>query len=65
MWKWPLIIVILIAALVVSGAMLHTMGLIDVGEWVLTQLERNATFQTHTSIYRLGLESQEALEHRA
>ena len=37
------------------------MGLIDVGEWVLTQLERNATFQTHASIYRLGLESQEAL----
>lgn len=61
MRKWLLIILIVLASLVLSGAMLQAMGIIDVGGWIMTRLERHPAIQTHAAIYRLGLEAEQAI----
>lgn len=60
--KWSWIILILIAALVASVAMLDAMGVIDFGGWVMALLERHPAIEAHAAIYRMGLDVDRALE---
>src|SRR5690606_27823197 len=60
--KWAWIILILIAALVASVAMLDAMGVIDFGGWVMALLERHPAIEAHAAIYRMGLDVDRALE---
>lgn len=62
MGKWFLIIGILLTSLIISGAMLQAMGIIDAGAWIMARLEQNPTFHAHAEIYRLGLQAEEALQ---
>lgn len=60
--RWSIIIVIVLLSLVASGAMLQAMGIIDAGAWIMTRLERHPALSAHAHIYRLGLETEEAIE---
>lgn len=42
--------------------MLQAMGIIDAGAWIMARLEQHPTFQAHAQIYRLGLETEVAIE---
>lgn len=59
--RWLLIIFIVIASLVVSGAMLEAMGVIDLSSWFVARFESHPAIQPHAAIYRLGLRAEEAI----
>lgn len=60
--KWWLTIAIVLLSLIASGAMLQAMGIIDAGAWMMARLEQHPAFSAHARIYRLGLETEEAIE---
>lgn len=61
MTRWLLIISIVIASLVLSGAMLEAMGVIDLSGWVVARLTSHPAIQPYAAIYRLGLQAEEAI----
>lgn len=61
MTRWLLIISIVIASLVLSGAMLEAMGVIDLSGWFVARLTSHPAIQPYAAIYRLGLQAEEAI----